>query len=138
MRTINYIVLHCTAGNQKSTTIEGLLRHWKSLGWKNPGYHYLIFPDGSLHNIHDVSKIANGVAGFNSNSIHVSYVGGVDSKLKPLDNRTEAQKETLKKIVLQLKETYPKAKILGHKDFPNVKKACPSFDVSKWLKQENI
>jgi len=27
---------------------------------------------------------------------------------------------------------YPKAKILGHRDLPGVRKACPCFDVRKW------
>ena len=30
-------------------------------------------------------------------------------------------------------EKYPKSKIMGHNEFPGVKKACPSFDVRKWV-----
>ena len=35
--------------------------------------------------------------------------------------------------IVELTERYPKAQVLGHRDFPNVKKACPSFDVKQWL-----
>jgi hypothetical protein len=37
-----------------------------------------------------------------------------------------------KKMVLhEWKRKYPDAVIQGHKDFPNVNKACPSFDAKK-------
>ena len=35
------------------------------------------------------------------------------------------------KILKELRVKFPKAKIQGHRDFPNVKKACPSFDAQK-------
>jgi hypothetical protein len=38
-----------------------------------------------------------------------------------------------KLLVIYMKEKYPKAEVLGHRDFPSVKKECPSFDVKKWL-----
>ena len=30
------------------------------------------------------------------------------------------------------------AEILGHRDLPGVRKACPSFDVSSWLAEINF
>ena len=36
------------------------------------------------------------------------------------------------------KKKYPKAKILGHRDFPNTKKTCPNFDVELWLKKVDL
>ena len=36
-------------------------------------------------------------------------------------------------IIVALTERYPKAQVLGHRDFPGVAKACPSFDVKTWL-----
>jgi N-acetylmuramoyl-L-alanine amidase len=35
--------------------------------------------------------------------------------------------------IVELTERYPQAKVFGHRDFPGVKKACPSFDVRQWL-----
>jgi N-acetylmuramoyl-L-alanine amidase len=37
-------------------------------------------------------------------------------------------------LIVKLSNKYPKAEILGHRDFPGVAKACPSFDVKSWLK----
>lgn len=134
-REISWIVIHCTATPQ-TTTIESIKNYWKNnLGWKNPGYHIIVKPDGSAVELLPIDKVSNGVKGFNSVSINISYIGGVDAKNKPLDNRTDAQKATLLTLVKRYKEMFPNAIVQGHRDFPNVKKACPSFDVKEWLKE---
>lgn len=132
MRKIERIFVHCTAGSQK-TTLKQLENEFKAKGWKSPGYHYVVFPDGKIEQMLDESKVSNGVRGYNSTSINVSYVGGVDSKLKPIDNRTEAQKASLIKILTELKSRYPEAKIMGHRDVwgkdpKKWQKWCPCFD----------
>lgn len=132
-RTINHIVVHCTA-TQPETKVSGLLNYWQQhLGWKNPGYHYVIKRNGDVVRLQSEDKIANGVKGYNQQSIHVSYIGGVDANNIPADNRTDAQKEALFNLLVSLSEKYPTATILGHRDLPHVAKACPSFDVKTWL-----
>lgn len=122
-RTIEYLVVHATATPQ-TATVQGILNYWKrELGWKNPGYHYLISPNGVVNHLHPESKVANGVRGYNQRSVHVSYIGGQHA-----DDRTPAQKQSLYWLLWHLKSKYPKAEILGHRDFPMVTKACPSFD----------
>jgi N-acetylmuramoyl-L-alanine amidase len=133
MRRIDYIVLHCTGGPQKQS-VPSIKAYWRDvLKWKKPGYHYLIKPDGTYEKIHPIEIPSNGVEGHNSHSIHISYIGGVDDEGKPLDNRTDAQKATQIYLINKLTPFAPHAKIVGHRDFPGVTKACPSFDVSKWL-----
>jgi len=133
MRQIDYIVVHCT-GTPKGVKPDALLSYWKEhLGWRSPGYHFLIDTQGVLHKLHPIEKPSNGVAGHNAKSIHVSYVGGggyVNGAkfIAPQDDRSSAQKATMVDVLKQLKRQFPKAEILGHRDFPNVKKACPSFD----------
>lgn len=133
MREIKYIVVHCTAGPQRQST-DNIKAWWKSLGWINPGYHYLIDADGYEEELQHESKPTNGVAGYNANAIHVCYKGGVDANGKPLDNRTQKQKDALRSRLHALKTRYPKAVIVGHRDFPNVAKACPSFDAKNEYK----
>jgi N-acetylmuramoyl-L-alanine amidase len=126
MRKINYIVVHCTATPQ-NTTVDSIKNYWTNvLGWKSYGYHYLIDAKGIVYAITPEDKISNGVKGYNKNSIHVSYIGG-----KTKDDRTIEQKNRLISILTSLKNKYPNAKILGHRDFPNVNKACPQFDAIK-------
>jgi N-acetylmuramoyl-L-alanine amidase len=126
MREIKYIVVHCTATPQ-TTTVKSIQNHWKNnLGWKSPGYHRLIDASGKIHVLSNYALPTNGAAGFNTVSIHVSYIGGVDGK-KAVDNRTPEQKEVMLQLLKELKSQFPNAKILGHRDL-GAKKACPSFD----------
>ena len=131
MRNINYIAIHCTA-TQPEASIASIQNYWKNnLGWKNPGYHYIIDRFGNVVNLLPIELVSNGVQGYNSQTINISYVGGIDKNGKPKDTRTEAQKQSILKILKELRVKFPKAKIQGHRDFPNVKKACPSFDAKK-------
>lgn len=132
MRAVKNIVLHCTATPQ-SATVAGIERYWREqLKWKSPGYHIIIQPDGKAVRLASDDKVCNGVGGHNRESLHVSYIGGVDSKLRPIDNRTPAQLATMIKVVREWLRQHPDAKVLGHRDFPGVKKACPSFDARAW------
>ena len=131
MRNINYIAIHCTA-TQPEASIASIQNYWKNnLGWKNPGYHFIIDRFGNVINLLPIELVSNGVQGYNSQTINISYVGGIDKSGKPKDTRTEAQKQSILKILKELRVKFPKAKIQGHRDFPNVKKACPSFDAKK-------
>lgn len=144
-RTIKFLVVHCTA-TPTDAAIESIQRYWKEkLGWKNPGYHYIIKRSGEIVQINAEENISNGVAKNNRHSIHISYIGGIDKNGKPLDNRTDAQKQSLFNKLVELSEKYPGATILGHRDFSTDKdgdgkiesnewmKSCPAFDVKEWL-----
>ena len=148
MRKITHIAVHCTATQQKTTSIASLKVHWDSLGWKSPGYHYVVMPSGRVEQLLDESQISNGVKGHNAYLINVAYVGGIDSDGKAVDNRTEAQKAALYFLLEQLKARYPRAIIRGHRDFspdtnedgqitPNeFIKQCPCFNA--WAEYGNI
>lgn len=139
-RNIKYIVIHCTATPEsREHTAKDIDRWHKQRGWKGIGYNYVIRLDGTIELGRDVDEIPSHVAGFNKESIGVTYVGGVDKdNLKAKDTRTEKQKQSLILLLKELKKLYPNAEILGHRDFPKVNKACPSFDVKTWVKTLNI
>jgi N-acetylmuramoyl-L-alanine amidase len=133
-RNIKYIVLHCTASNPNAK-ISDIQNYWRTqLGWKNPGYHYIIERDGNIIQLLDEKLISNGVLGFNKECINISYIGGIDKDGKPIDNRTDAQKHAMFDKVVELTEQYPQAEVKGHRDFLNQNRACPCFDVKEWLK----
>jgi N-acetylmuramoyl-L-alanine amidase len=139
MRNIKYIAVHCTASSQHAT-IKELLLEFKRKGWSKPGYHYIVDVSGKVFNTLSEDEVSNGVKGFNSNLINVAYIGGIDPKGKPVDNRTEEQKKSLLLLLKALKKKYPNAIIQGHRDFsPDTNKngivdpwerikACPCFD----------
>ena len=134
-RNIKFIVVHCTA-TQPNATVEAIRRYWKEVrGWGDiPGYHYLLQRDGEFIQLLAEEVQSNGVYGHNAESINLSYIGGIDKDGKPEDNRTDAQKHAMFDKIVELTEKYPAAQVLGHRDFPGVTKACPSFDVRAWLK----
>lgn len=146
MRSIRRIFVHCTASSQDWTDKE-LRREFKDKGWKNPGYHYVVLKDGTVRQMLGEQSVSNGVKGYNSTSVNVAYVGGIDAALKPVDNRTAEQKESLRKLLKELKGRYPKAEILGHRDISPDKngngivdpweriKACPCFNAKEEYKE---
>lgn len=147
MREIKYIAVHCTASSQH-TTIKELQQEFHRKGWKNSGYHYVVAADGAITQLLDEEKVSNGVKGFNSVSVNVAYIGGIDTNAKPIDNRTDEQKASLRSLLKLLHKKYPTAVIQGHRDFsPDLNhdgritsneyiKACPCFDAKK--EYENI
>ena len=109
------------------------MREFKNKGWKNPGYHYIVFPNGNIEQPLSENEVSNGVQGYNSTSINIAYVGGIDNKGRAIDNRTEAQKNALLEKLTELKKRYPNAHIMGHRDIwgkdkSKWKKMCPCFD----------
>lgn len=137
MRNIKYIAVHCTAGNQRNKAADIVSYHTRpkskgGKGWSKPGYHYIIEADGTIVNTWHIEQSSNGVGPqFNPVTINVCWIGGVDTskkELPPVDNRTPAQKVSLRALLAGLKKQFPNAIIQGHRDFPNVHKDCPCFD----------
>lgn len=130
MKKIKYIIVHCTATAEfKDFKAKDVDKWHKQRGWDCIGYHYLIDLDGTIEKGRPETKIGAHCKGFNDCSIGVCYVGGLASDNKtPKDTRTDAQKASLLKLIKQLKAKYPNAKVVGHKDMPNVHKACPCFE----------
>jgi N-acetylmuramoyl-L-alanine amidase len=127
-RTINEIIVHCTATPEGREVSVSEIRQWhKQRGFSDVGYHYVIHLDGTIEPGRDVDLVGAHCTGYNTYSIGVCYVGGMDAQNKnPKDTRTLKQKEALCKLLEFLKVLYPGARIYGHRDFAN--KACPSFD----------
>ena len=133
MRQITLIVIHCSAvrPNQRSSAKD--IDKWhKERGFNGIGYHYVIRRDGTIELGRPEWMIGAHchVAGQNHNkySIGVCYEGGLDIRGQPADTRTEAQRLTMRRLLEELHERYPRAMIVGHHDlYPP--KPCPCFDV---------
>jgi N-acetylmuramoyl-L-alanine amidase len=123
-RQIDFIVIHCTATPQ-TATVASIRNYWRNvLKWNSPGYHLLIDAAGTIHRLQPFDLPTNGVKGFNARSIHISYIGG-----QRRDDRTPAQKNAIEQAIREA-QAYAKPHtpiIQGHRDFPNVAKACPQF-----------
>lgn len=131
MRTINEIIVHCSATAEgRAFTVADIDRWHRQRGFNSIGYHYVIYLDGSVHAGRPVDKIGAHCLHHNNHSIGVCYIGGLASDGKtPKDTRTEAQRKSLRALLTSLRQKFPKAVIHGHRDF--AAKACPCFDATK-------
>ena len=137
----DFIAVHCSATGPKADIGAKDIDKWhRAKGWACIGYHYVIRRNGTVEVGRDEKVIGAHVENWNSVSVGICMVGGVDADdiNKAENNFTKEQFASLKKLLTDLKTRYPKAVIQGHRDFPEVKKACPSFDVKTWLKSVGL
>jgi N-acetylmuramoyl-L-alanine amidase len=128
MRQVNKIIVHCTATPEGRDVSVDTIRNWhiEDNGWSDIGYHWVITLGGEIEKGRHETKPGAHAKGHNANSIGVVYVGGCDKDMNPKDTRNDAQKESLRCLLEDLRERYPQAVIIGHRDVSS--KACPSFD----------
>lgn len=126
-RRITHLFIHCTA-SQPHETVSSIQNYWRKIGWSNPGYHILLSVDGFTI-LMDFNSISNGVRGYNTHGVHISYIGGIEKNGKPLDTRTVMQARLIEVFLEEMLKRFPNIKVLGHNEV--AAKACPSFNVKK-------
>jgi N-acetyl-anhydromuramyl-L-alanine amidase AmpD len=149
MKTIDSIVIHCTATRAGQDVRAADIDKWhKERGFAMIGYNYVIDLDGTIEvgrplNRDGAHCNTSGVSGlsYNKHSIGIVYVGGLDRRGNPADTRTPAQKAALHSLIWRLFKQYPIKEIIGHRDASPDKnkdaritpnewiKMCPCFDV---------
>ena len=127
-----HVIVHCAATKPSMDVGVREIRQWhKERGFLDIGYHFVIRRNGTIEDGRDVNQVGAHTVGQNETSVGVCLVGGVDVKLQPQANFTPQQMATLRKLLGDLKVLFPQALVKGHRDF--AAKACPSFDVKRWL-----
>lgn len=131
-RTITSIAVHCSATPEGQVFTAADIDRWhRGQGWNGIGYNAVVRLDGTIERGRDERLVPSHAQGFNSNSIAICYIGGVDANGAPKDTRTPAQKAALRRWLEEKKRQYPRAEIKGHRDYAGVTKACPSFDAKR-------
>jgi N-acetyl-anhydromuramyl-L-alanine amidase AmpD len=132
MRTIDMIVIHCSAtpSNCRYRVTQLIRDHQDRFGFT--GYHYYITRGGKIFQTRHEQLVGAHAKGYNQHSLGVCYEGGLDRNGNPADTRTEAQKRSLWHLLKSLRNDYPDARIVGHRDLPGVAKDCPCFDCSEY------
>lgn len=140
MRYINKIIVHCTAHRPtQNPTVDDIRRAHQANGWRDIGYHYVVYRDGSVHPGRPVSQAGAHCYGHNNHSVGVAYVGGLDAHGVPADTRTLEQIQALRKLIVKLITMY-RCDVWGHRDMSDDKngdgkitpeefvKECPCFN----------
>lgn len=146
MGKVTRIVVHCTGEPADAVRNREYYRHlfFDLYNWKHWGYHVLVYQNGSWEILQPLPRyttaggfitdatMANGVRGYNGNSLHIAYVGGLNPlSYRPADTRTSEQRATLRHFISQWKIQYGVSEVVGHSQLVNNQKACPCFDARK-------
>ena len=134
MRTINKIIIHCSATPEgRNNTIEDIDRWHRQRGFTRVGYHYVIHIDGEICEGRPEHIVGAHCYGQNQTSIGICYIGGLAKDCStPKDTRTNNQKASMLQLLHHLKQKYPNATVHGHNEFAS--KDCPCFDVKNEYK----
>lgn len=131
------VFVHCSA--TKATMNVGVreIRQWhKEQGWLDVGYHFIIRRDGTVEEGRPVDVVGSHVKDWNSRSVGVCLVGGIDEKGHFEANFTPAQMFELRGLLQTLLAKYPGAELKAHHDVAT--KACPSFDLQRWWTKNEL
>lgn len=115
---IKRIVIHHTAGNEKSPSV--IARAHMAKGEQGCPYHYVIMPNGWVYKCQAVTSITPHARGGNSDGIGVALVGNFMKQPPPT-----AQLEALRDLIGALWAEYPSLAVVAHRDVKPSKTACP-------------
>lgn len=112
----DYIVLHHA---DASVCGPQDVHQWHlNRGWTGIGYHFFVRKDGSIYRGRPLSTIGAHVEGYNSYSVGICAEGKFQQ-----EGMTGDQLRAIAELVAYLKELYPSAKVMGHRDLTAT--ACP-------------
>lgn len=113
--TTDRIILHHAAGNG---TAESIHKYHVSLGWKGIAYHYYVRKDGTIYRGRPEDTVGGHTSGYNSRSIGICAEGNFET-----DVMSDAQRDAIRALVLDIRTRYPDTKTIKHKDVGAT--ACP-------------
>ncbi|MBQ8607974.1 MAG: N-acetylmuramoyl-L-alanine amidase [Bacteroidaceae bacterium] len=128
MRKIDTLVIHTSATFPEQRVTVETIRQWHlARGFEDIGYHFVVYTDGSIHAGRPAEKTGAHTLHWNSRSLGICYIGGLDEQGRPSDTRTPQQRKALRELIADLLRTYPDIRhIYGHCDL--APKACPCFN----------
>lgn len=131
---IKFLTIHCAATPEGRDVLAKEIERWDIQKFGQPSYHHIVLLDGTIHRSLTDDQRGAHTGGANTGNIGICYVGGMDKKMAAAkDTRTDAQKKALRTLIATYKARYPGIVVRGHRDWPGVNKACPSFDVKTAL-----
>lgn len=125
LRTINRIIVHCSASNKPDETIADVRAFHTApppagRGWRDVGYHWFIRRSGLIEPGRPEEKIGAHCEGANYDSIGICLSG--------LDQFTEPQFDALRLVLAACQTRYPRATLHPHCEIDRKGKICPNFD----------
>lgn len=146
MRTLTEIIVHAAvtppnwrAGQSTAERVAEVRRwHVEDNGWSDIGYHYMIDRDGTVAIGRPLERPGAHVRGHNRTTVGICLFGGYQGTASDefSDNFTPEQDIALRDLIERLETEYPSiTKVSGHNEY--AAKACPCFNVKRWLKKKS-
>ena len=152
---VDKLIIHCADTFADMDIGAAEIRHWhmnpppgsERAPWADIGYHFVIRRNGVIETGRHLNVMGAHAYPWNRRSIGICMVGGAkrDATAKrgkaPDNNFTDEQFAALIKLIPEVAAKFPLIKnnladaVIGHGDVPGVNKACPSFDVKQWFKE---
>lgn len=146
-RQIKRLVIHCS--DSEFGTADLIKRWHKERGWKDIGYNLVVLNalpesgkmvpenDGRIEvgrglnfdSVISTDEVGAHSLGYNQSSIGVCLIGK--------QHFSERQMDSLLTVVKLWRAIIPDIIVCGHRDL-DLRKTCPNFDVSAWLKSHGI
>lgn len=112
----DYIILHHAAATNCSP--DGIHTIHLKNGWAGIGYHFYIRKNGKIYKGRPLNTIGAHAVGYNDKSIGVCFEGNFENEVM-----NDAQLNSARYIINYLKNIYPNAKVIRHRDVNAT--ACP-------------
>ncbi len=110
------IVLHHCAGDGDAQSIHKL---HLSRGFTGIGYHFFVRKNGEVHKGRPIASVGAHAIGANDKSVGVCFEGNFEKER----SMSKEQKKSGRELIAYLKNLYPNAKIIMHKNVQAT--ACP-------------
>ena len=128
---IEFLIVHCSdTPDNRNVNAEFIHKMHLNFGWDGIGYHKVVLRSGEIQEGRPEYWVGAHVKGLNKFSLGVCLIGS--------KKFTKKQFVSLKKILINWKKKYPRAKVLGHRDSTKTNKTCPNFDVKTWCIKNSI
>ena len=152
----DHFIVHCSATPPSADfDAADIDRMHRDRGWSGNGYHVIITRKGVIqarklgHLCRPLSRSGAHVGdcgpGWNTRSLGVCLIGGVDDEGRPEQNYTKEQYAALEYVIQAFYKAHPKPwslTIMGHRDLIKQQnappKACPCFDVKDHVRKYKI
>ena len=133
VKSVRFLVVHCSATrSNQDYPVSQLRKDHLARGFYDIGYHFYIRKDGCMTQHRFLLEVGAHARPYNRCSIGICYEGGLDINGKPANTLTAAQYERIKDLISELKQLFPQAKVVGHRDLPGTSpKECPCLDAEK-------
>lgn len=137
MNEVELVVIHCSATKPgQDVNAEAIRKMHLRRGWSDIGYHFIVLPDGTIEKGREVFRRGAHVRGYNTNSLGICYVGGLDKNGNASDTRTIYQQSSILKLLGALKVVFPElSRITGHRGLSPDKDGDGVVEKHEWLKE---